>query len=143
MFPLFWWVLASFKPYTAIFNKHADLSRLRRRRCDNYAVTLLGKSRVELALEQGGGIGASPAARQLLFDPQHPRQHRRWPCGSTVLAVLLATLAAYALSRCEFRGKQHLVFWVLSQRMMPPIAVAVPLFFMFRDLGPARHAISA
>ena len=31
MFPLAWWVLASFKPYTAIFNTDAGLCRLRRR----------------------------------------------------------------------------------------------------------------
>ena len=28
-----------------------------------------------------------------------------------------------------------MLFWVLAQRMMPPIAVAIPIFFMFRDLG--------
>jgi multiple sugar transport system permease protein len=27
------------------------------------------------------------------------------------------------------------LFWILSQRMMPPIAVAIPIFFLFRDLG--------
>src|SRR3546814_6311232 len=32
-------------------------------------------------------------------------------------------------------GKEHYIFWVLSQRMMPPIAVAIPFFFIFRDLG--------
>ena len=48
---------------------------------------------------------------------------------------MLATLAAYGLSRLQFRGQQHFVFFILSQRMMPPIAVAIPLFFMFRDLG--------
>jgi multiple sugar transport system permease protein len=55
--------------------------------------------------------------------------------GSTALATLLAALAAYGLSRFRFKGQQAMLFWVLSQRMMPPIAVAIPIFFMFRDLG--------
>src|SRR5262249_5463213 len=56
-------------------------------------------------------------------------------CGSTFCALLLATPAAYALSRFDFRGRQNLIFFILSQRMLPPIAVAVPLFFIFRNLG--------
>jgi multiple sugar transport system permease protein len=35
----------------------------------------------------------------------------------------------------QFRGQHHYIFWVVSNRMMPPIAVAIPLFFIFRDLG--------
>jgi multiple sugar transport system permease protein len=35
----------------------------------------------------------------------------------------------------RFPGKDHYIFWVLSQRMMPPIAIAIPFFFIFRDLG--------
>ena len=44
-------------------------------------------------------------------------------------------LAAYALSRMRFRGRQAYLNWVLSQRFMPPIAIIVPLVFMFHDLG--------
>lgn len=52
---------------------------------------------------------------------------------STALAVLVATLAAYALSRMTFRGRHQFVSFVLSTRMMPPVAVAVPMFFMFKE----------
>ena len=54
---------------------------------------------------------------------------------STALAVAIATLAAYALSRMRIRGQHHFVFWVLSTRMMPPVAVAIPMFFIYRDIG--------
>ena len=54
---------------------------------------------------------------------------------STVLTVIIATLAAYALSRMRFRAQHHFVFWVLSTRMLPPVAVAIPMFFIFRDFG--------
>jgi multiple sugar transport system permease protein len=55
--------------------------------------------------------------------------------GSTILSVFLGTLAAYAFSRFKVPLKDDLLFFILSTRMMPPIAVAIPIFLMFRSLG--------
>jgi multiple sugar transport system permease protein len=55
--------------------------------------------------------------------------------GSTFLSVFLGTLAAYAFSRFKVPLKDDLMFFILSTRMMPPIAVAIPIFLMFRTLG--------
>jgi len=55
--------------------------------------------------------------------------------GSTFLSVFLGTLAAYAFSRFRVPLKDDLLFFILSTRMMPPIAVAIPIFLMFRTLG--------
>ena len=55
--------------------------------------------------------------------------------GSTFLAVFLGTLAAYAFSRFRVPLKDDLLFFILSTRMMPPIAVAIPIFLMYRELG--------
>jgi multiple sugar transport system permease protein len=55
--------------------------------------------------------------------------------GSTFLSVFLGTLAAYAFSRFKVPLKDDLLFFVLSTRMMPPIAVAIPIFLMYRTLG--------
>ena len=55
--------------------------------------------------------------------------------GSTFLAVFLGTLAAYGFSRFRVPLKDDLLFFILSTRMMPPIAVAIPIFLMFRTLG--------
>lgn len=41
-------------------------------------------------------------------------------------SVALATLTAYGLSRHSFRKKDNLLFWILSLRMLPAIAVIVP-----------------
>ncbi len=54
---------------------------------------------------------------------------------STVLAIVVATLAAYSLSRMQFRGRHEYVNWVLSTRMMPPVAVAIPMFFIFKQFS--------
>ncbi len=55
--------------------------------------------------------------------------------GSTFLSVFLGTLAAYAFSRFKVPLKDDLLFFILSTRMMPPIAVAIPIFLMYRTLG--------
>ncbi len=55
--------------------------------------------------------------------------------GSTFLSVFLGTLAAYAFSRFRVPLKDDLLFFILSTRMMPPVAVAIPIFLMFRNLG--------
>jgi multiple sugar transport system permease protein len=55
--------------------------------------------------------------------------------GSTLLSVVLGTLAAYAFSRFRVPGKNDLLFFILSTRMMPPIAIAIPVYLMFRHVG--------
>ena len=46
--------------------------------------------------------------------------------GSTVLAVALGTLSAYGFSRFRVPLKDDLLFFILSTRMMPPIATVSP-----------------
>lgn len=55
--------------------------------------------------------------------------------GSTFLSIFLGTLAAYAFSRFRIPLKDDLLFFILSTRMMPPIAVAIPIFLMYRQIG--------
>ena len=55
--------------------------------------------------------------------------------GSTFLSIFLGTIAAYAFSRFKIPLKDDLLFFILSTRMMPPIAVAIPIFLMYRQLG--------
>jgi multiple sugar transport system permease protein len=55
---------------------------------------------------------------------------------STAFALIIGTLAAYALARFElpFRLNRRLSLWILSTRMFPAIVTAVPLFLMMRDV---------
>ncbi|MCV9998287.1 carbohydrate ABC transporter permease [Pararhizobium sp. YC-54] len=61
--------------------------------------------------------------------------------GSTFLAVFLGTLAAYGFSRFKVPLADDLLFFILSTRMMPPIAVAIPIFLMYRELGLSDTAL--
>lgn len=54
---------------------------------------------------------------------------------STVISVVFAVLAAYAFSRFKIPGKDDLLFFILSQRMLPAVVVTVPIFLMYRQLG--------
>jgi multiple sugar transport system permease protein len=55
---------------------------------------------------------------------------------STLFALVIGTLAAYALARFELPWKMNrkLSLWILSTRMFPAIVTAIPLFLMMRDL---------
>lgn len=55
---------------------------------------------------------------------------------STLLAVTIGTLAAYALARFRLPGRleRRLSLWILSTRMFPPIVTVIPLFLMMRDI---------
>jgi multiple sugar transport system permease protein len=46
----------------------------------------------------------------------------------------MGTMMAYSLARFN-TGGQHLAFWVLSQRFLPPVAIVLPLFLLFRGWG--------
>src|SRR5262245_20861096 len=51
---------------------------------------------------------------------------------TTLVGMLLGVPAAYALSRASFRRSQGLALWVLTTRMAPPIAFAIPFFLAYR-----------
>ena len=53
---------------------------------------------------------------------------------ATVLSALFGTMMAYSLARFGTGGK-HLSFWVLSQRFLPPVAVVLPIFLIYRGVG--------
>ncbi len=54
---------------------------------------------------------------------------------STIASVLLGLFAAYAFSRFAMKGKDDLLFFILSTRMLPAVVVTIPLFLMYRQLG--------
>lgn len=55
--------------------------------------------------------------------------------GSTVISLVFGTLAAYALARFRIRGSKDISFFILSIRMFPPIAAAIPIFISMKSVG--------
>lgn len=54
---------------------------------------------------------------------------------ATVLSVLIATLAAYAIARLEFAGKKFVLTMALAIAMFPVVSLVGPLFDMWRTIG--------
>jgi multiple sugar transport system permease protein len=54
---------------------------------------------------------------------------------ATTVSVVLATFAAYAIARLQFRGKRLVLTTALAIAMLPTVALVGPLFDMWRSLG--------
>lgn len=53
---------------------------------------------------------------------------------STLISMFIGTLGAYSLARFK-TGGENLAVWIISQRMVPPIAIVFPLFLLYVWLG--------
>jgi multiple sugar transport system permease protein len=53
---------------------------------------------------------------------------------STILAMIIGTLAAYSLVRFN-TGGENLAVWIISQRMIPPVAIVFPIFLLYVFFG--------
>lgn len=50
-------------------------------------------------------------------------------------SIIIGVPCAYAISRFDFQAKGHFFFFILTTRMAPPVAFALPLYIMFNKLG--------
>ncbi|MCB0046716.1 MAG: carbohydrate ABC transporter permease [Caldilineaceae bacterium] len=50
---------------------------------------------------------------------------------NALLVSVLAVLATYALSRWKLAGSNNIFFWLITNRMAPPAAFALPMFLLF------------
>jgi len=107
-FPLFWVVLSSFKT-----------------RLDLFAIP--PKWLFIPTLENYRGILASDFVQQFL-------NSLIIAVVSTLISITLGSLTAYGFSRYSIRNSDFILFWILSLRMLPVIAVVVPFYLVFRAL---------
>ncbi|OED40748.1 sugar ABC transporter permease [Chromatiales bacterium (ex Bugula neritina AB1)] len=55
--------------------------------------------------------------------------------GSTLLGLLIAVPAAWAMAFVPARHTKNVLMWMLSTKMLPPVGVLVPIYLIFRDLS--------
>ncbi len=55
--------------------------------------------------------------------------------GATVLALLFAIPAAYAMAFHPTKRTRGTLLWMLSTKMLPPVGVLVPIYLLFRNAG--------
>ena len=124
-FPIYFWTSVAFRDAKDIFNWPPLIFKFPPtvRNFEQVFGISLGFSRQETVNPGGGNFYMAPRLLDSIIIAAF----------STILAIVVATLAAYCLSRINFRGRHEFVNWVLSTRMMPPVAVAIPMFFIFKQ----------
>ena len=55
--------------------------------------------------------------------------------GATLLAMLIAIPAAYAMAFFPTKRTRSTLLWMLSTKMLPPVGVLVPIYILFRNFG--------
>jgi len=122
LFPLYWLVITSFKQPIAVFQGPRYLPWI------DFKPTL-------------------DAWKFLLTGPLHESVLRNWrnsaieAITSAVLAVSIGSMAGYALTRFKYRIRflkwknKDIAFWIISQRMLPPVVVVLPFLIMYRFVG--------
>jgi multiple sugar transport system permease protein len=145
LIPIFWMTMTAFKSrpdavavppkvlYTPTLEGFVSLFTDRRQLTSPEIAARQGQTDLDLfdriALERGMEItGPSQYVGRL-------RNSLIVASASTVLSVVLGLLAAYSFSRFEIGGKDDLLFFILSTRMLPPVVVTIPIFLMYRRLG--------
>ncbi|MEN5249127.1 carbohydrate ABC transporter permease [Brucella pseudintermedia] len=108
-FPIFWMLLTSFKPESAIMVSPPQFFFTPT--LENYQHALFDKG--------------------FLF---YVRNTLIISVISTAIVIVVGSLAAYSFARYNV-GDGHVLFFILSTKMMPAIAVILPYFLIFRDIG--------
>ena len=54
---------------------------------------------------------------------------------STALTLVLAMLFVYGITRFRFQFRNPLLMWILNLRMLPPIAIVIPFYVLYSDVG--------
>lgn len=117
MFPLFFWGLTSFKPVSAMFSKDGLVWFDFVPTLDNYRTVIFG--------EGPEAYSSNVSIRDSIIVAT----------GATLLTLLAALPASYALSLHEFGAKRPYFLWILFQRILPPVAVVLPLVFLYHQVG--------
>lgn len=122
LFPVFWLVSTSFKNVFEWFARPVVWVSAKPT-LENYAA-IFGLPAPDIVVV--GGV-LVPALRPVINSVLAA-------VGTTVLAVIIGYMAAYSISRYK-TGGASVYFFVLTTRMLPPVAVLIPLLVFFQTLA--------
>lgn len=112
MFPFLWILLSSIKPVADLFGNRAFQPFTSHPTLENYKSVFVNH----------------PFGRYLL--------NSLIIAGvTTIYTVIIASFAAYAIARLEFKGKSFILGLVLSISMFPQIATLSPIYIFLKNLG--------
>lgn len=120
LFPIMWAITTSFKPESAVVNGATFIPFL------EFQPSLIGWK----------AILPGPDSLTNLLTPT-------WnsfivTAGATAVSLIFGSLAAYGLSRFTYGWKNYsnadIIFFFVSQRIMPPVVLAIPFFLLLKEL---------
>lgn len=128
-FPLIWALSTSFKPKSEIFATPPTLIP-HEITLENYEALITGKPQYFQSGDEKIETGATPAEFFV-----------RWfgnslivTFGSTLISIVVSTLAAYSLTRFRYWGRSFVPYFSLLGYMVPSIIYVFPLFLVFARL---------
>ncbi len=114
-FPILWFGLTAIKPRSAVFNKDGVIWFDFVPTIESFVAVWLGPAALSIKSSMWSSVVVA--------------------LGSTALVLVITIPAAFILSRIDFRGQQWFLTGVLTQRFLPPVAIIIPLVFMFNETG--------
>jgi multiple sugar transport system permease protein len=126
LFPIYWIFIGSFKSRVELTSPKPLHAFQFTPRLDNYA-QIIGLAKSTSAVGGTTGEFMNRLRNSVIIAGV-----------STFLAILFGTMTAYAMARFAIPGKNDIMFYILSSRMLPPVVVIIPIFLMFTRLGLAQ-----
>jgi multiple sugar transport system permease protein len=126
-FPLAWMILTSIKPYPDTISRNPRFlpvpGAVSSDESVAFAPTLDAFGRIAQPRRAGGFSFVHYLRNSIVIG-----------LVSTVASVMLGTCCAYGFSRFRIPGSRDWLFFILSTRFMPPLAVVIPILLMWREL---------
>ncbi len=122
LFPVYWTFATSIKGKSEIFEYPPNIIP-QTASLDNYNAVILGRSNDSVVLGEGGYF-------------KYLNNSFIVALSTCIFCIVIGSFGAYGLVRLRFsaKNKKKISFWIISTRMMPPIAAAIPFYLMFRNL---------
>jgi multiple sugar transport system permease protein len=125
--PIFWMVISSLKTPSEVFEIPPKLNF--KPTLHNYEVLLGFK-----VGEEFEGVRESDYRRVRSKFPVYILNTIVISLFSSLLAVSIGSLAAYGLARFHFKGRSSILFGILLTKVIPPIAILIPMYTIMRKI---------
>jgi multiple sugar transport system permease protein len=109
LFPIYWLGITAFKPEQYVYTNSIIFPPT----LDNFYAIF------------GGSLDFSPYLMNSIVIST----------ATVLLAIPMAVMASYVLSRYAFKGTNAILIWFLCTQFLPPVVVVIPFFTLFRQLG--------
>ncbi|NDJ62399.1 MAG: carbohydrate ABC transporter permease [Chloroflexi bacterium] len=136
LYPIYFWITASVRPFQEIFAVPPQIA-ITETTDAWWSVVIGGRSYADVVREQAGAAATATggAGTSGFYVVPYLIDSIIIGLTSTFVVIVVGSITSYGLSRFHFRAKQNVAFFIISTRFMPPIAVALPLFLIYTELG--------